>query len=457
MNKYILFFLLTAHGAVSAQNKTKQLDSLFTKLHTEKKFFGNVLIAEKGTVVYQKSFGKANLATNASLNSESIFELASVSKQFTAMGIMLLKKQGKLNYDDSLRKFFPELPYMNITVRHLLNHTSGLPDYMDLMIEKGDTGRVLTNENMIALLSKHQPATVFIPGEKWEYSNTGYALLGSIIEKASGMSFGDYLAKNIFKPLGMKNTFVYRRRFEKRTVQNYAYGFVMNDFTKTYVLPDDIPATAATVYRLDGVVGDGTVNSTTGDLLKWDRALYTEKIISKEMMSEAFTPAKLNNGKTYNYGFGWSTGNFQKGNIVSHSGGWPGYATFIERHVDTDKTIIVLSNHESRAPTQQVRNILYSIVPPVKKEIQLSAELLKKYEGEYELQPGFILTISTEGTKIFAQATGQQKLELFAEKEDEFFLKQVEAALRFIKDADKKITGVILYQNGSEIEAKKIK
>ena len=160
----------------NAQDNIKQIDSLLTASYKEQKLNGNILIAEKGTIIYQKSFGKANETTGQDLNAESVFELASVSKQFTAMGIMLLKQQGKLSYDDSLRKFIPELPYYNITIRQLLHHTSGLPDYIDLFIKNWDTTKIATNKDMIEQLAKYKPPVLFAPGEKWEYSNTGYAL-----------------------------------------------------------------------------------------------------------------------------------------------------------------------------------------------------------------------------------------------------------------------------------------
>src|SRR5688572_5558074 len=193
MKRLVLLICIIISSVASAQTKTTQIDSFLSKLHKDDKFYGNVLVAEKGEIIYQGSFGKANIAADKDLNSSSIFELASVSKQFTAMGIMLLKKQGKLNYDDTLRKYFPELPYYTITVRHLLNHTSGLPDYMELFGKYWDSSKIAVNKDMIELLARHRPAVNFNPGERWEYSNTGYALLASIIEKASGKEFGKYL------------------------------------------------------------------------------------------------------------------------------------------------------------------------------------------------------------------------------------------------------------------------
>jgi CubicO group peptidase (beta-lactamase class C family) len=442
-----------------AQDKASKIDSIITASHKAGQFYGNVLIAENGTVIYQKSFGKANYETGAALDSESVFELASVTKQFTAMGIMLLKKQGKLSYDDSLRKFFPQLPYSNITVRHLLHHTSGLPDYMGLLMKKSAGKKIMTNKDLEDIFAVEKPAIVFVPGEKWEYSNTGYALLASIIEKVSGMSFADYLRKHIFEPLGMERTRVYRRRLEKTKIDNYAFGYGYSESKKTYILPDDDTAVRNMVYALDGIVGDGTVNSTTGDLLKWDRALYTEKLVSKEMLAEAFQPGTLNDGSKTKYGFGWILSDMKTfGKVVNHSGGWPGYNTFIERHPDSDKTIILLRNHDR--PVQvlsKIRDILYDIKDEPKKEISLPMASLSQYAGEYELAPGFTISITVERDKIYGQATGQEKFELFAEKENLFFLKVVEAKIKFEKDEKGAVRSLILYQGGQEVPGSKIK
>lgn len=458
MKSYLLLLSLFVTSQVFGQSKSEQLDSVFSAAAAKGGFNGNVLVAEKGVVVFQKSYGMADRAKSQLLNAASVFELASVSKQFTAMGIMLLKKQGKLRYEDSLRHFFPSLPYHNITIKHLLQHTSGLPDYMELFMQYWDSTRIATNKDLIDLMVTYHPDTLFAPGAKWEYSNTGYALLGSIIEKVSGKSFGDFLDKNIFQPLQMKRSSVFRRRFEKRKIDNYAFGYVRKK-DGTPVLPDSLPGIGAMVFSLDGIVGDGTVNSTTNDLLKWDRAWETEKLVSKTMIDEAFSKAVLNNGSTANYGFGWAIGDIPGvGKLVNHTGGWPGYATFIEKELDNDKTIIVLTNQEPVLPyTKAVRNILNGIIVAAPTSISVDSTQLAAYRGEYELMPGFTLTVFTEGTSLFVQATGQSKAEIFPEKEDQFYLKIVEAKLKFIRDEKKSVKSVILYQNDQELEGKKIR
>lgn len=326
-----------------------RIDSAVQRLVDSLHFNGNILVAQHGEVLYRKSFGFSNFETGEKLNDSSLFELASVSKQFTAMGIMILKEQGKLTYEDDIRKFIPEIPYGGITLNHLLTHTSGIPDYEQLFEKHWpDRKKIAYNADIVALLVQYKPEILFAPGQKWEYSNTAYALLAVVIEKVSGQKYGDFLAHNIFKPLNMKRTRTYNtRRSAKEIIPNYAYGFVYSDSLKRYMLPDSLPDYYY-VITLDGIEGDGIVNSTTTDLHTWDRALYTEKLVKTATLKEAFTPVKLNNDSTFNYGFGWGIAKDSAyGNVVAHSGGWPGYHTYIYRLLDRDACIILLSNNQS--------------------------------------------------------------------------------------------------------------
>lgn len=203
MKKIFLILLVLIANNLLAQ-KTQKLDSLIQKLSSNKEFNGNVLIAEKGKVIYKNSFGLANETSKEKLNENSIFELASVSKQFTAFAIVILKEKGKLKYEDKIGEILPQLSfYKNITVRNLLNHTSGLPDYMkildSLLIDEtwNDGTKIATNKDILDVYEKYKPSLLFEPNEKWEYSNTGYAILASIIEKVSGKSYAEFLKSEI--------------------------------------------------------------------------------------------------------------------------------------------------------------------------------------------------------------------------------------------------------------------
>lgn len=343
------------------QTSLQKVDSIISSLHAEGRFNGTILIAEKGKISYLKSLGLANEDTNEKLDKNSIFDLASISKQFTAMGIMILKEKGKLRLDDALSLHIPELSaYKDITVQDLLHHTSGMPDYMKVLSPLVDKTQSIVNDDVIALYSKHHPELEFTPGTKYEYSNTGYVFLASIIERASGMRYKKFLKKFIFKPLNMNRSFVYTPDMSLNNVTNYAYGYLYSREDNKFVLPHKIER-ARQLFGWVAAYGDGSVNSTVMDLLKWDRALYTNKLISKESFKEMFSPSYKDGKLLKNYGFGWSLKeNKIIGKYVRHSGGWPGYVTEIERHVDTDKTIIVLQNHYgTERPIKWIRNVLY--------------------------------------------------------------------------------------------------
>jgi CubicO group peptidase (beta-lactamase class C family) len=264
----ILFALLLPVSIVAQTNHAQLLTQYMTGQHHYFQFNGNILIAEKGKVIYQQALGYADYNSKRMLNDSSVFELASVSKQFTAMGIVILKERGLLSYEDNIKKFFPQIPYDNIKVRNLLTHTSGIPSYEDQFEKNWDRKRIAFNKDIIEMLVKLKDTLLFKTGTKWMYSNTGYALLASIIEKVSGTSYNDFMAKNIFQPLGMAHTYIYNtRRSTKKIPDNYALGFVYSDSLKRYILPDSL-SKLDMVYYLDGIVGDGCVNSTTGDLFK---------------------------------------------------------------------------------------------------------------------------------------------------------------------------------------------
>ncbi|MDQ1086610.1 serine hydrolase [Siphonobacter sp. SORGH_AS_1065] len=390
MKQLNLTFLLLVTFCYStiAQTKVELLDSLFTNLYNHGKFNGNVLVAEEGKPIFEKSYGKAEEQSGRLLTTESVFELASVSKQFTAMGIVLLQKQGKLKYDDLLSKYIPELHFYGpITIRHLLHHTAGLPDYMDVMDEHWDKTKIATNDDVIKTFARLQPKVVFAPNEKYEYSNTGYMLLGSIIERVSKKTYGVYLDKFIFKPLQMNHTLVYRSRFQPHKIENYALGYEQ-DSTGKKVLPDSY-GKAYYSYFLDGIVGDGMVNSNLEDLLRWDQALYTDKLVNQTDKEQIFNGTTTLDGKKTTYGFGWMIKNSDKyGKIVNHSGSWAGYVTFIERHLDHQKTFIALQNNYMRRikiPSAEVRKILYGEKVEIEsyKPIQVTSQSLEKYEGVY--------------------------------------------------------------------------
>jgi len=262
------------------------------------------------------------------------------------MIIMMLKEKGLLNYDDSVSKYL-QIPYKGMTIRNLLTHTSGLPDYQDIMDKYWDKSKVAGNSDCIEYLNKYAPPKHFEPGEKYEYSNTGYMLLGSIAEKASGKDFIDLCRNWIFRKLKMKSTDI-RTLEEKKATRNFAIGHIYVEERNKWVRADSFPSSNYTIW-LGNRKGPGRVSSTASDLLKWDQALYTEKLIKQSTLQEAFTPMKLNDGTISNYGFGWEIKNDPSfGKIVQHDGDNPGYKTQIIRYIDKKKTMILLNNNASK-------------------------------------------------------------------------------------------------------------
>jgi len=318
----------------------EKIDTIISNLASNNKFSGVVLIAEKGKVKYNKAIGYIDYANQKALNKNSIFELASVSKQFTAMTIMMVKEKGLLNYDDLVEKYI-NIPYKGITIRHLLTHTSGLPDYQAIMDTYWDKSKVAGNDDIVNYLNKYAPSKMFEPGEKYSYSNTGYVLLASIVEKVSGRDFIEFCNTEIFNKLKMNHTAI-RSLTEKAAMKNFALGHVYVSDRNAYIRADSFPSSNYTIW-LGNRKGPGRISSTADDLLKWDQALYSNTLINQTTLAEAYTPMHLNNGAISNYGFGWELRPAE--NIVWHNGDNPGYKTIIIRFLKTNKTLIILCNN----------------------------------------------------------------------------------------------------------------
>jgi CubicO group peptidase (beta-lactamase class C family) len=336
---------------------TPKIDSLFA---AAKDFSGVVLVADSGKVIYQKAFGYRNFDTKEPMDINSIFELASVSKQFTAMVIMILKEEGKLNYDDRLDIYIPGLPYEGITIRHLLTHTSGLPDYQAVMDQHWDKTKVAGNDECIEYLKKYSPPKLFEPGEKYSYSNTGYMLLASVAEKASGIDFISFIKTRIFVPVEMTSTDI-RTQEQKSMLPNMAWGHIWVPEKNAYIRADSMVAFNYGIW-LGNRKGPGRISSTTTDLLKWDQELYKGVLVSDAALNEAFTPIKLKSDSISNYGFGWQIGTHKRiGRFVHHSGGNPGYNTHIVRYIDANRTIIMLCNNGYDNFTELLNSVMTTV------------------------------------------------------------------------------------------------
>jgi len=342
LNWFLCFLILSVVACNFSNPYSDKVDELVQQYVKQDKLNGCILVVKDHQLIYKKAFGLANPETGEVLTLNHRLRLASVTKQFTAMAIMILKEQGKLDYDDDIRKFLPELPYEEITIRQVLSHNSGLPDYGELLENYWDTIHAETAQRKLAnnyavldLLVEHQPLVLFAPGEDHKYSNTGYNLLALIVERVSGLSYQDFMKANVFGPAGMKNTFV-NAADEYLPSELRARGFRESKDGNGYYICDE--------HYQNGMFGDGGIYSTIGDMFLWDQVLYTDKLVSQESLLEAFSKSKLNNGAEVGYGFGWSVIEDERGDFVAHGGGWVGFSTFIVRDYQNGNAVVQLCN-----------------------------------------------------------------------------------------------------------------
>lgn len=341
-------------------NKKAWMEKLAHDAYVRGGFNGAWLYAEGGKIVSKGVLGYRDPANKEPLTEDTIFQLASVSKQFTATAVMLCVRKGLLHLEDKLSAFFPELTaYRDVTIRQLLSHTGGVPDYFDdedwfLNIKK-EENRVPGNDEIVRFLCETKLEPCFAPGEDLEYSNTGYNLLALLVERLSGMPYEDFLRQNVFEPAGMKSTHACHIRRDGVPFANYAQATVLED--GKYVRDVDSLEDGDEVVALDGLNGDDYVYTTIADMLTWDRVLRSGKVLTLEEQMQMYTPQKLASGENavydedegLGYGFGWATVRDDKyGLIVSHSGGMPGVSTWFERFIDADRTLVFFINREAQ-------------------------------------------------------------------------------------------------------------
>ena len=339
-------------------DKNTMMQKIARESHEKGGFNGAWLYAEKGEIVSKGVLGFRDPEDTLPITEDTIFQLASVSKTFTGTAVMLLVREGKLGLEDEITKYFPEIPCPGVTVRHLLNHTSGVPDYFDdadwfINIWKEEK-RVPGNDEILRFLCETKAKPYFAPGEGLRYSNTGYNLLALLVERLSGIPYEEFLQKNIFEPARMTSTRCCHIRRDGVTFDNYARATV---FENGRYVADIDSAEDSDVVAFDGLNGDDYVYTNIFDMLRWDRALREGKVLTPEEQKLMYTPGKLNNGEDavydeyagmcVGYGFGWGVGRDEKlGLIVSHSGGMPGVATWFERFLDADRVLVLLINRD---------------------------------------------------------------------------------------------------------------
>jgi CubicO group peptidase (beta-lactamase class C family) len=534
---FTLFFTLS-----QAQSLESKIDKILRTQFKTNETGVSALVAKDGNVIYRKAFGKADLELDVDMTSKNVFEVGSITKQFTSVAILMLLEEGKLSLDDEITKFIPTYPTngKKITIHHLLTHTSGIKSYTSMQ----RFGEVMTiDETPLKFIDffKNEPMD-FDPGEKYLYNNSGYFILGYIVEKVSGTSYPKFIQERIFDAIDMKSSYY---GSHKKLIKNRASGYQKGaEFSNAQYISLTLPYAA------------GSIMSNVDDMLKWQTAITNNVFLKKATIDKAFTNYTLINGDEINYGYGWSINEINDVSTIEHGGAIPGYLSMGVFVPSKNIYVILFSNCGCQSPTNTALEIaalaidkprqgeentfnlsteqlntwvgtyefdnkvlryitlkegqLYSkregspqsfkIYPtspntfsfkegfisyyfsmkdgkkvalfknrinkekgvyvdkqaPKEKElITVSADILRSYEGVFEIQPGFDLTITSLKNQLFAQATGQQKFELFAESNTKFFLKVVEASVVFHENEKGEINALTLNQGGRAMRAEK--
>ena len=330
--------------APGTSDASPRIDALFAPLTAGIQPGAAVMVIRDGKIVHDAGYGYADLDNRIPITSDSAFNLASVSKQFTAMAIMVLAESGALAYDDPVSRYLPQLaPYEGVTIRHLMTHTGGLPEYYDVIDTRSG---MPSNADALALLGEmgmsEMGKGVFAPGERYEYSNPGYDMLAPLVEAASGADFASFMRDRIFVPAGMAQSLIHDHT--QPVIPQRAFGYEPGG--DGYALDDDDP--------LNGIVGSGSMYATLNDFFRWDQALYGEILVSQAALDEAFTPVVLNGGETWDYGFGWRIDDYEGHRRVRHGGSWVGFRTHIARYPDDRFSIVILSNRADFRPDEYI-------------------------------------------------------------------------------------------------------
>lgn len=441
MCKFALLFLVALVAA--AQDLSGRFDEIVRARATAGQFIGNVLIAKGDHVLFEKSYGLANVEWTVPNAADSKFRIGSVTKQFTAAGILLLEDRGKLKTDDLVSKYVPNAPaaWSKITIYNLLTHTSGIPNFTEFPEYKQFQTQPTTPEKLLAFF-RDKPLD-FAPGTKWKYSNSGYEVLGYIIEKVTGQTYQQFLDENIFKSFGMTDS---GYDSNSRVIPHHAYGYT----------PGPHGISVAGYVDMTVPYAAGALYSTTRDLLKWETGLFSGRLLKPASLKKMTTPFK----NDYGCALFITTVNGHK--RIEHAGGIQGFNSELVYWPDEKMTIVVLANLNGSAPISIAADLAATVhgekvaLPDERKEITLTPEQLKPFVGRYSLTPEINVDITLDGDQLQTQLTGQSKFRLFPESPTSFFLKVVDAQVKFEKDASGKVTQLTIHQGGRDTVAKKV-
>jgi CubicO group peptidase (beta-lactamase class C family) len=445
MKKIIVLVAILCLAVYSqSQEMAAKIDAIVSAYSGLYKFNGSVLVAKNGQVLISKGYGLRDAATKTPNDEQTIFQLGSITKQFTTAIILKLQEEKKLSIQDKLSKYFPGYPKGDsITIENLMTHTSGIFNYTnDENFMNNEVAKPASREKIMALF-KDKPLD-FSPGTGWNYSNSGYSLLGYIIEIVTKKPYEQAVRRYIFTPLQMTHSGF---DFTHLTSKEKATGYFLLDEKNTNPAP---------IVDSSVSFSAGAIYSTVGDLYKWHHALETYTVLSKVQQEKAYTPVKNH------YGYGWSIDSIEGKRRVGHGGGIHGFVTNIARVPEDDLCIVILSNASDGTLgeiTNSIFNALYNKpyeLPKAKNEIKLSEEKLKEYIGEYEITPTLHVVMSIKDGLLLASPTGQKEDFLYAEKEDAFFVKTQDIRIEFVRNEKKEVSGFTLYQGGRSVPCKKI-
>jgi CubicO group peptidase (beta-lactamase class C family) len=441
LSRLLLVVVLLVPRLCFGQDVAK-MDEAVQVLAKDGRFMGSVLVARGNQVLLSKGYGSANLEWAIPNDPTTKFRLGSLTKQFTAAAILLLEERGKLKIDDPVKVYLPDAPaaWDKVTIYHVLTHTSGIPSFTSFPDYRTTEATPSTPEQLVARF-KDKPLE-FVPGEKWTYSNSGYVLLGYLIEKISGEEYAKFIQANIFDPLGMKDSgYDSNSAVIPRRAAGYEPG--TNGPVNTGFIHMSIPFSGGALY------------STTEDLLRWEQGLFGGKLLKAESLQKMTTPFL----KNYAFGLGVDTKSGEK--VIAHGGGIEGFNTYLAYYPDDALTVVVLANLTRSNPDRMAR-MLGDLahgkevkLPTPRKVVTVPVEKLKEYVGTYALNPNFELAVTLEGEQLMTQATRQPKFPVFAESETKFFLKVVDAQIEFVRDAKGEVTSLILHQGGRDQVAKR--
>ncbi len=367
------------------KNLSPKIDDWFKELHTTTRFNGGLLVAKNGKVIYQNTSGYANFQRKDTLTLKHCFQIGSVSKPFTAVAIMILKERGLLDYKDTVAKYIQGFPYPKVTIWQLLTHRSGLPNYNYFCDAFTDKETIISNNDVLKLMIDTVPAPYYLPNERFDYCNTNYVILATIVEKVARVPFDEFLKNEIFKKAGMKSTWIFvNGKQVRKPFKTTGYHYQWEEALPTYQ---------------DGVVGDKNIYTTLEDLWHWNKALDNNLLLKKESLEEAFQPTSFEKEGLHNYGFGWRMQTMiDSSKLVYHGGWWRGFNALFIKDKKNDAVIILFSNVRTRAIYAKYPELL-GVIDSIRYQKQLEADSL--YLQQHQKDSIYLLQKKLQPDSLF--------------------------------------------------------